>query len=114
MRLLRASLSVDVEAQIHRILSLSPHEIKTLTHDPKTPGLTAAIGSILIKALNTGDPRYIGYLLERTIGAVQKNVKIEMPDDPEEKEKRERLRRLEAENEAIIEMLKENGCKGID
>jgi hypothetical protein len=102
-----------MEIEIHRIFELSPMEIQALSRNPATPGLTAALASMLIKAINTGDPKYLGYLRECTIGPIQRNVKIEMPDDSDEREKKERLKKLEAENEAIIEMLKANGGKGI-
>jgi len=110
---LRADLSLMREAKIHHILSLTPTELQKMAHDPSTKGLDAALSTILIKAINSGDPKYLGYLFELTVGPVQKNVKIELPDTEADQEKRERLKKLEEGNEAIIQMLKETGAKGL-
>jgi hypothetical protein len=59
-----------------KFIQLTPTEIAKALKDPKATALEHMIGTIVSKAISTGDHAKLGFLLDRLIGKVTDKVEI--------------------------------------
>ena len=59
-----------------KFLYLTNEEIKEIVRNPKTAMLELMLGSVILKAIRTGDQQRLDFLLNRCIGRVTDSVDI--------------------------------------
>jgi len=60
------------------MLSMTESEIMAVTNDPKATALELAIAAIIIRAVKDSDTSRLSFLLDRSLGKVMENVKIDL------------------------------------
>jgi len=60
-----------IERLVHRLLKLTGNDLQDLVDNPKTASLEALVAKIIQKAIETGDPSRLNFLLDRSIGKVK-------------------------------------------
>jgi hypothetical protein len=70
--------AIQFEDCLYKYMSLTYDELNKIFNDKKTSARDMAVIKILIKAIKEGDYRAFEFLLDRTIGKLQHNVKIEV------------------------------------
>ena len=69
--------AVQFENSLYKYMALTYEELKKAFNAPDTSARDMAVIKILLKAIKEGDYRALDFLLDRTIGKVQTNVKVD-------------------------------------
>lgn len=77
LKLAREAHKHLVESKIYELKQHSKEELKELAKNASTDALTAALATIIVKAIEGGDTQRLNFLLDRTIGPVPKNVNVD-------------------------------------
>jgi len=76
-RLRKGLTREEYRLRILNILAMDLREIKDFIRDPDQCALDRWIASITINGIQNGDPKRLEYFMNRLIGSVEANVKIE-------------------------------------
>lgn len=68
----------EVERTMAELMKGDRSKIKAVIEDPGTPMMRLMVASLIQKAITTGDPAILNFLLDRTIGKVKENIEIDM------------------------------------
>ncbi len=68
----------EVERTLADLMHGDRDKIKAVINDPATPMLRLMVASLIQKAITSGDPAILNFLLDRTIGKVKEQVEIDM------------------------------------
>lgn len=91
----------EVQAVMGRLARLTKAELQAIIDDPKSTMLDLATASIFLKAATRGDVNRMGFLLDRTIGRVREDIRVETPETAIREEQARIAREIMADPETF-------------
>lgn len=77
VRIARSLNKAEFERIVNEYIHMSLVEIQDRAKDPSTSALEVIIAKIVAEAIKRGDERRLGFILDRLIGPVPKNVQLD-------------------------------------